>query len=114
MNDIEIKSIDYKRKATHMSIPLEFIDNPEYDFSPIELLLISVINSFMEPPDYCFASNEYFAKKFNVSEVTISKAINRLIAKGYVQKLSFDGRNRKIACFINTELGNKRKRLKEG
>lgn len=104
----EIKSIDADRQQTHISIPVEFMDE-EYNFSPLELLLIAMIHSFSKAPNYCYASNEYFAKKFKVSEVTVSKSINKLITLGYVKKISFDGRNRKIACFIDTQFGDKKK-----
>ena len=50
----------------------------------------------------CFASNEYFAGFLNVSESTVSKAINRLITLELVELESFDGRKRTLKIASNT------------
>lgn len=47
-------------------------------------LLYGEITALSEKHGYCFASNAYFAKLYDVSTVTISRWINTLKEKGYL------------------------------
>ena len=61
-----------------------------------EKIIYSEINS-LDGEDHCFASNEYLAKFCKVSESAVSKAIAKLIRLGYIENVSFDGRQRILA-----------------
>lgn len=52
----------------------------------------------------CFASNEYFAKFFDISTVRISQIINHLIEKGFVVNGGFDGRRRILRTSLKLSL----------
>ena len=43
---------------------------------------------------HCWASNEYLADFCQMSVPTISRTISKLIDLGYIEKVSFDGRQR--------------------
>ena len=49
-----------------------------------ELGLLLIISSLCAEKGHCWATNEYFAKLFNVSEVTISRKIKKLENKKYI------------------------------
>lgn len=49
-----------------------------------ELGLLVIISSLCAEKGYCWATNEYFAKLFNASEVTISRKIKKLENKKYI------------------------------
>lgn len=53
-----------------------------------ELGLLLIISGLTAEKGYCYASNEYFAKKFNLEPETISRRISKLKDKGYI-KLEF-------------------------
>lgn len=48
-------------------------------------LLYGEIASLSVKNGYCYASNSYFADKFNVTPTTISILINDLVKKGYLE-----------------------------
>lgn len=50
-----------------------------------ELALLLYITGFTANTWECFASNQHFAEKFDESLVTISRKVNKLIKKGYVE-----------------------------
>ena len=60
--------------------------------SPTEILLFCRISKMGK----CWASNAWFASKMNKSETWVSKSINSLIKKGYVEHVGFTGRFRVI------------------
>jgi hypothetical protein len=49
-----------------------------------ELGLLLIISNLTSQNGYCFASNSYFSKIFEVDEVSISRKIKKLTNKGYV------------------------------
>lgn len=55
----------------------------------------------LDGENHCWASNEYLAKFCKMSEVTISRSISKLIQLGFIEKLSFDGRQRVLAVNKN-------------
>ena len=67
----------------------------------------------LDGENHCWASNEYLAEFCKMSVPTISRAISKLIQLGYIEKLSFDGRQRVLAVNKNisqireTYLGDK-------
>lgn len=54
------------------------------DLQPNAKLLYSEITSLCNYNGYCFASNNYFAKLYNVDKATISRWISNLVKKGYI------------------------------
>lgn len=54
------------------------------ELPPTAKLLYSEITALCNEKGYCWAKNEYFAELYMVSERTISRWINKLIQKGYV------------------------------
>lgn len=54
------------------------------DLKPNEKLLYGEIYALSQKNDVCWASNNYFAKLFDVYPTTISKWIKHLEKKGYI------------------------------
>ena len=59
------------------------------NLTPLERLLLIQILSLCNKKGYCWATNEYFKKQYNVSKQTISKSINRLSKLNYID-LQYD------------------------
>jgi uncharacterized phage protein (TIGR02220 family) len=55
------------------------------DLTPNAKLLYGEITALCNEKGYCWASNSYFSKLYKVSKVSISKWINQLVDKGYIQ-----------------------------
>ena len=55
--------------------------------APIEILIISQVLEFQTKDMDCFVSNETFAKDYNVSQSTISRAITTLKNKGFLNSV---------------------------
>lgn len=55
------------------------------DLNLTEKVLLSVINSLTDADNGCFANNEYFAKLLGLSKGRISKIINALVKRGYLE-----------------------------
>ena len=54
------------------------------DLTSDEKLLYALITSLSNEKGYCYASNAYFAKRFNKSESTIKRWLSNLVSKNYV------------------------------
>lgn len=53
---------------------------------PKAILLYGEITALSNSKGYCWASNAYFAKKFKVSDRTITNYINKLVEKGFIAR----------------------------
>lgn len=69
--------------------------------SAIEKVVLAEINS-LDNENHCIASNDYFADFCQVSSRTISASINKLINLGYVEVVSFNGRQRVLKISSQT------------
>jgi len=68
-------------------------------------LIFLEIDSFTSKEKDCFFSNEYLAEFFQISVVSVSRYINRLIEIGWVEQTRFDGRKRYLrSCFDKAAL----------
>ena len=72
-------------------IPSEIWLNKELTI--YEKAIFAEIDS-LDGEKHCWASNEYLAEFCQMSVPTISRAINKLIEMGFIEKVSFDGRQR--------------------
>jgi DNA-binding Lrp family transcriptional regulator len=74
-------------------IPKEIWLNEE--LSMIDKGILTEIAS-LDNENHCYATNEYFAKFCQVSVPTVTRSIQKLISLGYIEVVSFNGRNRII------------------
>ena len=65
-------------------------------------LLYGVINSLCSTKGYCWASNRYFAKLFDVDKATISRWISSLEKRGYIFFKGVDENVNGIDDIVNT------------
>lgn len=65
------------------------------DLNWTDKIILIEIDS-LDNNEHCFASNDYFAEFLNISTVSVSKSINKLIKMGYITAISFDGRHRTL------------------
>jgi len=54
------------------------------DLSPYAILLYGEITALTHKNGYCYASNTYFAKRYDRTPQAVSKWINQLASKGYI------------------------------
>ena len=78
--------------------------------TPSEKLLYGEILALSEKSGYCFATNSYFAKLYNVTVVSVSNWVGHLIDYGYISaeynKTSEDKSNRKLYVLDRSILDN--------
>jgi len=83
-------------------IPREIWLHPE--LLPLEKLLWAEVHSLYDREKKgCYASNEYLAEFFSVSERYIREMLNKLKGLGFVKQVSFDGRQRVIMAVLPPE-----------
>ena len=56
------------------------------ELSPSAKLLYAEITALAETDGYCWATNQYLAALFSVSEATITRQISQLVARGYLEQ----------------------------
>lgn len=76
--------MEERQKAYYAIIPA----NVRYDkdLVPNAKLLYGEITALCNEKGYCWASNQYFAELYNVSDRTIKNWISQLADKGYIQR----------------------------
>lgn len=76
--------MEEQQKAYYAIIPA----NVRYDkdLVPNAKLLYGEITALCNEKGYCWASNQYFAEIYNVSDRTIKNWISQLVDKGYIQR----------------------------
>lgn len=90
MNDIPQEKHQWNCQG--IFIPQPILDSEELSW--LEKYFFSVIDNLSCNEKGCFASNNFFAKKFKVSIRQISTMLNHLIEKKLVKIINFDGRHR--------------------
>ena len=72
--------------------------NVRYDknLSDSEKILYSEITALSVKAGYCFATNSYLAKLYDISKVTVSRRINRLKELGYLKVVVVRDENQQI------------------
>ena len=92
----------FKRNRNFLGLwfPIEIYLNEELNW--VEKILLIEIQS-LDNENGCFASNAYFAAFLKRSEWTISQAISTLKKLGYIQAVSFNGRQRVLKCLLVTQ-----------
>ena len=71
------------------------------DLTALDRVIYAEIDS-LDNENHCTASNKYFAEFCGVGEATITRSIQKLIDKGYIEVISFDGRHRVIKMIKQT------------
>lgn len=95
---------DLKRDFKGVWIPKAVWFNK--DITPLEKMFLAEIDSLDSDLEKgCFASNEHFAKMFDVSEGRAANIISSLRVRGYIVTIFFDGRNRGIRLSENVKAG---------
>jgi biotin operon repressor len=79
-------------------IPYEILNNRE--LTPTEKILYAEIYYLDRPDTHCFASNEFLADFLGISESGVKKCLTHLRQLGYIETVSFDGRNRVLATTV--------------
>lgn len=93
------------RQVKGIWIPIEIWQDKNLSWN--EKILLLEIDSFTTQDKECYISNEYISELLGVCETTANKILSSLIDKGYVIKVSFDGRRRyvKSALHFTTRQG---------
>ena len=60
-----------------------------------ELGLLLIVSSLTAENGYCYASNSYFSKLFEINEVSVSRKLKKLIKKGYIS-ISYEKRGAEV------------------
>ena len=89
----------------YIVIPCELIRNKI--LTNTELYILVETNQLSMLEYGCIASNEHFAKKFGIKRESVSRAINSLVQKGYINsKIKNGSRNFSRALTLNKMLFN--------
>lgn len=80
-------------RFTGLFIPAEILEIEELTHT--DHMLLAWIDA-LQCPEHggCFAGNEYLAKKLNLKIDTVKRLITKLVDLGFVERISFDGRQR--------------------
>lgn len=93
-----MEQTELQRRVKGIWIPIEIWEDENLSWN--EKILLLEIDSFSNEDKPCFISDEYIAKLLGVHPVNANKILNSLIKKGYVKKISFDGRKRLICSML--------------
>jgi len=78
------------KEFTGVWIPKHIIEDEE--LSMTDKIIYSEIACF----EVCYKSNQQLGERYKLKANTIMKIVGKLVEKGYVERLSFDGRNRQL------------------
>ena len=84
------------------------------NITPNAKLLFGEIAALSNKTGYCFATNDYFAKLYNVSKITVSRLINELVEHNFiVSKIVKGGINKNVNRYIQICIHPLNKNVKE-
>ena len=83
------------RAHYYMNIPAFVWDDKELLKKPKAILLYGHIATLANKKGYCWATNEYFAKRLKVDKRTVIDYVNILVEKGYIKRKVFHKPNSK-------------------
>ena len=86
---------EQKQGITFVNIPGEVAFNKK--LNQTDGFVFWMVKTLDTSENHCWASNDFIAKKLNVSTTTISTSISKLKEQGYIKQISFDGRKRILA-----------------
>jgi DNA-binding MarR family transcriptional regulator len=69
--------------SNYIKVNTEFFNT---NLGPLEILMLSVFESYARDNKQCYLTNDQLAKMFNVSEKTIRNALDTLEAKNYIKR----------------------------
>lgn len=70
-------------KELFLQVNTEFFNT---DLGPLEILVLSIIESLARENKECYYTNEQFAQMFNVSKTYIKNTLDSLEAKNYITR----------------------------
>lgn len=85
-----------QKEFTGVWIPRHILEHQE--LKPVDRLIYAEIACF----DECWHTNTLLAERTGTSEPTVSRSINRLIEFGFVELVSFNGRNRVVKALYDS------------
>jgi hypothetical protein len=91
---------EFPRDFKGIWIPRELWQDHRLTF--FEKCLLAEIDSLDHPETHCYASNQYFASLFNVSERTIQASFTKLKNLNLIEQISFDGRTRVVKSLLKS------------
>lgn len=84
------------------------------NITPNAKLLFGEIAALSNKTGYCYATNDYFAKLYNVSKITVSRLINELVEHNFiVSKIVKGGINKNVNRYIQICIYPLNKNVKE-
>lgn len=69
--------------SNYIKVNTEFFNT---NLGPLEILMLSVIESYTRDNKQCYLTNEQFSKMFNVSKTYIKNTLDTLEAKNYIKR----------------------------
>lgn len=91
-----------ERLVKYIVVPIEIWENKELSWN--EKALFIEIDSYTKRGKPCFMSNSYIAELLGVAETNASKIMGKLIKKGLVRVVNFDGRRRFVESCVEEGL----------
>lgn len=88
--------MEQQKDFTGVWIPRHILESAE--LKPVDRLIYAEIACFVE----CWHTNTKLAERTGTSEPTVTRSMSRLIELGYVELVSFNGRNRVVKALADT------------
>lgn len=70
---------------TFLKVSKKYFNN---NLKPLEILILSQIEEFINNGRECYLTNKQFAQMFSVTEPTVDKALDRLEQLNYIKRMT--------------------------
>jgi DNA-binding MarR family transcriptional regulator len=70
---------------TFLKVSKKYFNN---NLKPLEILILSQIEEFINNGRECYLTNKQFAQMFSVTEPTVDKALDRLEQLNYIRRMT--------------------------